>query len=154
MTTTVTPLAFDHRIAELLEECALPSEDLGADSKSLLYGIESGRAVIGLVGLELYGTVALLRSLAVSPRHQRTGMGGQLLRHAEGVAAEHGIDSLYLLTTTAEHYFHSHGYVPADRQDAPAAIVGTRQFTGLCPASAAFLVKRHVAHASANRQSP
>ena len=118
------------------------SEDLGADSKSLLYGIESDREVIGLVGLEVHGKVALLRSLAVSPRHQRTGMGGQLLRHAERVAAEHGVDSLYLLTTTAERYFHSHGYAPADRQDTPAAIAGTRQFTGLCPATAAFLVKR------------
>jgi hypothetical protein len=33
------------------------------------------------------------------------------------------------------------GYVAADRPSAPSTIAGSREFSSLCPASAAYLVK-------------
>ena len=46
-----------------------------------------------------------------------------------------------LLTTAAEPFFTRHGYRAANRQTAPEAIRRTREFAGLCPASAAYLTK-------------
>jgi arsenate reductase len=48
---------------------------------------------------------------------------------------------IYLLTTTAAGFFGKRGYLPADRDQAPAGIRATREFSGVCPASAAFMVK-------------
>ena len=53
-----------------------------------------------------------------------------------------GVATVYLLTTTAEHFFRSRGYVVTPRNAAPPAIRSTPEFTGLCPASSAFLSKR------------
>ena len=42
---------------------------------------------------------------------------------------------------TAESFFARHGYASADRDDAPPAIRATREFSGICPASSAFMRK-------------
>lgn len=95
----------------------------------------------GMVGLQLFGEVALLRSLAVAPESQRTGTGSGLLAHAEGWASARGVRRLYLLTTTAESFFARRGYQSVPRDAAPEPIRMTREFSGICPASSAFMVK-------------
>jgi amino-acid N-acetyltransferase len=45
------------------------------------------------------------------------------------------------LTTTAESFFAKHGYQRAARESAPAAIRGTREFAGICPASSTFMLR-------------
>jgi amino-acid N-acetyltransferase len=54
---------------------------------------------VGLVGLELHGRDALLRSLVVDPNSRTNGIGSQLVEHAENYARARGVDSIYLLTT-------------------------------------------------------
>jgi protein-tyrosine-phosphatase len=49
------------------------------------------------------------------------------------------VRTLYLLTTTAEPFFAKHGYARAAREAAPAAIRATREFSGICPSSSAFM---------------
>jgi amino-acid N-acetyltransferase len=99
-------------------------------------------APVGLVGLELHGASALLRSLVVAPANRSAGFGAALVERAEAHARERGVRAIYLLTTTAETFFRRHGYVTANRQDAPAEIKATREFADICPASSAFLFKR------------
>jgi amino-acid N-acetyltransferase len=99
-------------------------------------------APIGIVGVQLYGANALLRSLVVSPAHRTQGLGQRLVEHAEHHARERGAAAVYLLTTTAEAFFLSLGYAQTPRDSAPTAIRSTPEFTGLCPASSAFLSKR------------
>ena len=94
-----------------------------------------------MVGLEIYGTVALLRSLAVAPDGQGRGLGAALLAHAERAARQRGITALYLLTTTAEAFFARRGYVRLPRQAAPPVLRQTAEFAALCPASAVCLTK-------------
>ncbi len=53
-----------------------------------------------------------------------------------------GARAIYCLTTTAEAFFRRRGYVDADRDRAPAAVRETREFSAICPASSAFLVKK------------
>ena len=69
------------------------------------------------------------------------GAGARLLAHAESQARARGVKTLYLLTTTAESFFARHGYASADRDGAPPAIRATREFSGICPASSAFMRK-------------
>jgi len=97
---------------------------------------------VGVVGIELHGPVALLRSLAVAAHHRGTGLGRKLVAAAEARARSHGVQELCLLTTTAERFFERLGYQRAEREAAPASVRATSEFTTLCPASAVFMRKR------------
>jgi amino-acid N-acetyltransferase len=129
-------------VKQLLSESGLPIEDITAQHLQHFFGYGSGLEIAGLVGLELYGEVALLRSLAVAATHRGVGLGSRLVAHAERHARDQGVRSLYLLTTTAEQFFLCRGYSRIPREDAPTAIMGTREFAGICPASSAFMVKQ------------
>jgi amino-acid N-acetyltransferase len=128
-------------VAMLVAE-GLPASDLTqAHLESFFFtGIDS--APSALVGLEIYGETALLRSLVVSAAARSQGLGSALLLHAEAYAAAHQVSSIYLLTTTAEPYFERRGYRCLDRARAPFAIQSTCEFASLCPASSAFMIKR------------
>jgi len=125
----------------LLEAAGLPVADLTAAHLEHFFYCGSATAPIGIVGLELLGTDALLRSLVVAPEQRSAGVGGALVERAERHACECGARSLFLLTTTAADFFGRRGYVAADREAAPPAIRATREFAELCPASSAFLMK-------------
>ncbi len=127
-------------IKELLRSVNLVIEDIEenlTDFKVLV----SDQTLIGCIGLEVFGSMALLRSLAVQPNHQKKGYGLKLLNEIEEHASNLGLERLYLLTTTAEGFFKKNGYVIADRNTAPSEIAGTREFSDLCPASAIFMTK-------------
>ena len=96
---------------------------------------------LGIVGLELSPPYGLLRSLVVDARARRRGVGSRLLAHAEAHARSRGVRWLYLLTTSAEAFFAARGYAFVDRSEAPQIIRFSTEFTTLCPASAAFMVK-------------
>jgi len=129
-------------VEALLASCNLPSADLEARHFAHFFACGPAHALTGVVGLELYGSVALLRSLAVAPEARGQGLGKQLVAHMEAHAAAQGVSALYLLTDTAAPLFLSLGYAVTERAAAPAEIRGTRQFASQCPASAAFMVKR------------
>jgi amino-acid N-acetyltransferase len=125
----------------LLEDAGLPTGDLTDTHCEHFFFVGTADAPTGLVGLELFGDVGLLRSLVVAPPRRGRGDGLALVKHAEAAARRQGIAALYLLTTTAEDFFARHGYRRAERAVAPAAIRSTREFAGLCPASSAFMSK-------------
>ena len=142
MTPSIQQVSFDKRIAALLKESDLPTEDLSSGSVAVLYSYNVNNDFQGIVGLELYGSCGLVRSLAVTPGCRGRGIGEALLGFAERVAAASGVAELYLLTTTANRYFSKHGYSMVDRVAAPEPIARTPQFSALCPSSSAFMVKR------------
>ena len=126
----------------LLESVDLPVADLTEDHCEHFFYWGPPASPTGLVGLELFGDVALLRSLVVNPASRSSGMGSALVRYAEHYAQTQGVHTLFLLTTTAEGFFARHGYSKAEREAAPPAIRSTREFAGICPASSAFLSKQ------------
>ncbi|HEY6123930.1 MAG TPA: arsenic resistance N-acetyltransferase ArsN2 [Steroidobacteraceae bacterium] len=128
-------------VQSLLESAQLPTADLTADHCEHFFYLGSPATPAGLVGLELFGDVALLRSLAVTPADRASGNGSALLEHAETYARSAGVKFLYLLTTTAEDFFARRGYTRTARDAAPPAISTTREFAGICPASSAFMSK-------------
>jgi N-acetylglutamate synthase-like GNAT family acetyltransferase len=129
-------------VIRLLSASALPTADLTPRHMTHFFGAAAGGDLKGVVGLELYGGVALLRSLAVAEERRATGLGSRLVERAERHASERGVTSLYLLTATAEAFFRHRGYDRIPREEAPEAIKATPEFTGICPLSAAFMVKQ------------
>lgn len=137
----IEPIESIEQVKRILMSSDLPTEDIVSPSCVQFFGILEDTNLLAIIGLELYGNVGLLRSLAVLPTSQQAGLGKRLVKHAESVAMQNGVEQLYLLTTTAESYFLQQGYNPTSRDDAPEAIKATSQFAGLCPDSAAFLAK-------------
>jgi amino-acid N-acetyltransferase len=128
-------------VKRLLVESGLPAEDITVQHLQHFFACGPGRDLEGLVGLELFGEVALLRSLTVASGRRGSGLGSRLVEHAEHYARDRGVKSLYLLTMTAEAFFLRRGYARLPREKAPDAIRNTKEFGGICPLSSAFMVK-------------
>lgn len=141
MTRSIQPMRPTPGVKALLAANQLPVSDLDGTATIVLFGCVTDEQLHGIVGLDVHGDGALLRSLAVSEARRGTGLGAALLAHAEQFAAQQGIRTLYLLTTTAEGFFARHGYRPMLRAEAPAFIAATSQFSQLCPSSSAFMAK-------------
>ena len=135
-----TPNEFD--VKHLLQKCGLPVSDITPKHLEHFFGFGDNSGLLGVVGLEVFGTVALLRSLAVSSKHRKNGIGRHLVAHAEQYAHAQGVQIIYLLTTTADQFFSKLGYSPAPRSQAPFAIQETAEFSNLCLSSSIFMVKR------------
>jgi amino-acid N-acetyltransferase len=129
-------------VRALLETERLPASDLDERALERFSIWRDDAGVNGVVGLELYGDVALLRSLVVARHARDKGAGAALTQAAEKRAVESGARVVYLLTTSAERFFLARGYQKVDRADAPKSIQGTTQFSGLCPSSAVLMMKQ------------
>lgn len=144
----IQPISLAPEVEALLTECGLPVSDLAASNDLNLLGVlESGR-LVGVVGVEVFGRLGLLRSLAVRPASRNAGVGGRLVYRAEILAKDRGITALYLLTTTASVFFRVHGYKPVSRRQAPEAIATSAQFSALCPTSSLLMRKPLAGNAS------
>lgn len=125
----------------LLEYAQLPAGDLDESSLQGFLVCRDELGVVAAVGLDVFGQVALLRSLVVDSELRGQGLGGQLTAAAEVLARQSGVESIYLLTTTADEFFRAHGYRFLARSEAPPAIQRTTQFSALCPFTAVLMVK-------------
>ena len=131
----------ESRVKQLLAECQLPFEDITPSHLQHFLVARQETRFTGVIGLELMGTFALLRSLAVSEPFRGQGIASQLTTQAEDYARTHEIESLYLLTTTAESFFAKRGYQTMGRDRVPTAVQETAEFQSLCPATAVCMVK-------------
>jgi amino-acid N-acetyltransferase len=138
----IKPVPQCAQLVQLLSACNLPTSDIGSSGSLQLFGAYAGAELIGAVGLEVYAPVALLRSLAIMTEQRGSGLGKILVEYAERQAFAQGIGELYLLTTTASPFFSKLGYTMSGREDAPATIMATTQFSSLCPSSSIFMRKR------------
>jgi amino-acid N-acetyltransferase len=132
-------------IEQLLVESKLPTagvaEMLAADATSFLVAGAPGDDHVGVAGLEVCDTAALLRSVAVRSDWRSRGIGNELVARAITDARSRGLDALFLLTETAEHYFPRFGFERVDRAGMPAAIAETVEFKSACPSSAIAMKK-------------
>lgn len=141
MTYSIEPIEPGGSVEALLSANHLPTSDLKGGARVMLFGCVTDARLRGVVGLEIHGQVALLRSLAVPASERSSGLGAALVAHAEQFAARQGVEAIYLLTTSAAGYFERRGYSHVPRQAAPQAIANTSQFSDLCPSSSAFMAK-------------
>lgn len=114
----------------------LPADDIRLDNSVYFTYYNTEEAIVGSGGLELYGTKALLRSLAVSPEIRGQQLGKQivsdLLRKAQSLA----MSEVYLLTESAFYFFHKLGFEELKRDEVPEEIRSSTEFSQVCPTSA------------------
>lgn len=128
-------------VLRLLTESGLPTADLEPAHMEDFLGASDHEDLVGTIGLERHGRLALLRSLASVPARRNAGLGTALVATAERHAAEIGVSALYLLTNTAQQFFARRGYQAMAREAAPETIRGSAEFSRICPASAALMTK-------------
>ena len=126
----------------LLEQCGLPFSDINTDQFENFLYLGTPDNPSGLVGLEMFAPVALLRSLAVSQNERGKGYGRFLVFAAEELAERRNISKIYLLTQTAELFFKNLNYHSIPRQFAPDSIRNTGEFSGVCSESAVLMTKQ------------
>ncbi len=128
-------------VRELLQASGLPIEDLGPERLDGFLIAEHDEVVVGLIGLEVFGNVGLLRSLVVEKNARSAGLGGKLVGALEAAAEVAGISELWLLTIDAEKFFQRHNYEIVKREAAPLEVQGSGEFSSLCP-DTAYLMRK------------
>ena len=133
-------------IEQLLTESGLPVEGVAdivrASTGEFLVAESVGDGqLVGVAGLEICCDDALLRSVAVRPEWRSHGVGRDLVHEIVDHAESRGFPALYLLTMTAERYFPRFGFSRIERDAAPKGIAESKEFTSMCPSSAAVMVK-------------
>jgi C_GCAxxG_C_C family probable redox protein len=123
------------QLKDLLKKSNLPFSDIDAFQHQY-FGLFDGEALIGSVGVEQYGTYGLFRSLAVKSDLRSRGLGKQLHSSILDYCLHTGIKTLYLLTTTASHYFGKFGWEIIRRDDTPESIQQSKEFASICPSTA------------------
>jgi amino-acid N-acetyltransferase len=126
------------RIEQLLESASLPTLGVAEHVQHFLVA-EQGETIVGVIGLEVYGETALLRSAVVSFDLQRTGIGRLLYAYNLKQARRLGVKRLILLTNTAEGYFIRKGFRKIDQKGVSGPITISVEFTGACPSHAACM---------------
>lgn len=133
--------AHDHdAICALLQECALPSQDIRAYPSDFVVA-EDGERLAAVVGLQLVGQAGLLRSLAVQSHYRGRGLAQALVARIVAHAHARGIAKLYLLTTTAEKFFERLGFAMTERSAVPSEMLATEEFQSLCPSTAVCMTR-------------
>ena len=122
-------------VESLLAASDLPTDGVRDNFSSFLVADDNG-AIAGAIGLEKYGSVALLRSAVVAPDHRGSGVGQRLVEQLLQRAEEAGVDDLYLLTTTADKYFPKFGFTRTTRSAVPDPLKASAEFRGACPDTA------------------
>lgn len=128
------------RVEALLEANDLPAQDIRAKSESFFLAT-SGSEPVGCGGVEQYGSDGLLRSVVIRESFRGEGYGMALCDDLEAQARACGVETLYLLTTTASRFFRRRGYEDCRRDAVPTAIQATTEFAELCPSTATCLRK-------------
>lgn len=125
----------------LLDAASLPTAGVPDTLEHFLVAERAGAGgeIAGAIGLELYGSVALLRSAVVDPALRGQRLGEALVQAALQYAEERGVDDIVLLTTTAQEWFPRFGFTRTSREALPAAVHASEELRGACPASAVVM---------------
>lgn len=126
------PEEFD-QIHELLIMSGLPIA--GVDANSGKYYIAGDYDLIGVIGVEQYGSAVMLRSLAVKPQFRKAGVAGKLIEYVFQVLQGTGVVNIYLLTNTAEGYLTRYGFTTLERSQVPNHVLAASALGEACSSS-------------------
>ena len=125
-------------INDLLTQSQLPLAGVAEHLSHFLLAV-ADESLLGCAGLEVYGTDALLRSVAVQAAEQSKGVGRALVERLRQQAEADGLRQLFLLTTTAASFFQRLGFQTITREEVPEAVQASVEFQGVCPLSATVM---------------
>jgi amino-acid N-acetyltransferase len=127
-------------VKRLLADNNLPVEGVAENFSNFLVA-DDEESIAGAIGLERFGSVALLRSAVVAPEYRGSGIGRRLIEELLTQAVRAGIGDVYLLTTTAEEYFPRFGFKRSTRTAVPDSLKSSAEFQGACPETATVMVR-------------
>jgi amino-acid N-acetyltransferase len=127
-------------VRALLSANGLPDADIDRHIEHFLLAWDDQR-LIATVGVELLGSLGLLRSLCVASDWRRRGLATTMCERVQAYARHARVDRLYLLTTTAQVFFERNGFSVCPRESVPPQVRRTAEFRSLCPASAVCMAR-------------
>jgi len=92
-------------ILNLLSQVQLPHDGVTDNVSAFLVARDESSRLIATIGLERHGNTALLRSAAVAPDYQGSGIGSRLTEQLLKRAANDNVERVVLLTSTAREFF-------------------------------------------------
>jgi len=122
-------------VLDLMRQCALLESGIAESIDSFIVARSAG-ALVGCAGLETYGGLGLLRSVAVSESARGHGLGTKLVGAVAALARSRGLHQLFLLTTTAPGFFERQGFLAVARSAVPAPIAQSWEFSVGCSQTA------------------
>ncbi len=93
---------------------------------------EDGETIVASAAMEVYGSSALLRSVAVHPDYQGRRIARQLVARLLERAQQNGVQRVYLLTTTAAAYFRRLGFKHIQREEVDRVVQSSLEFQVVC----------------------
>lgn len=128
-------------ILDLLGRCGLPQAGVREHLEGFWVAETEGR-LVGTAGAEVYGEVALLRSVATDPAYRAQGVARRLCAEVLRHVARLGVQRAYLLTESASDYFRRHfGFRDVPRSEADPRLAASAEFQGACPQTARLLAR-------------
>jgi amino-acid N-acetyltransferase len=122
-------------ILALLKASALPVAGIERHVETALVARDA-QQLLGCAAVEVYGQAGLLRSVAVEVEHRGEGWGERLTKAALELARKRGVRNIYLLTTTASHFFPRFGFTAITRAELDPVLSQSEELRGACPTSA------------------
>ena len=116
----------------LLQSDRLCFNDINAEGIHL-FGVKYKDDFVGYFGYELFGHLALFRSMVVVPEARKKGYGSLIWDQALKKMKSASVVDVYLLTNTATAFFSKQGFSEVARSSVPAAIASTTEFKYFCP---------------------
>lgn len=116
---------------QLLEKANLNTEGLAENLDNFLV-VEDVRQsepyVVGMVGLEIYGDLGILRSLVLRSESWNSKVGVELLSLIIGYGWKKGLREIYLMTQISQDFFEYWGFVEVTWDDLPEHLRQSSQF--------------------------
>jgi amino-acid N-acetyltransferase len=128
-------------IRRLLSGCGLPTLYIHRHLKFFIMA-KVARKIVGVIGLEPYGGVGLLRSLCVDPAYRGRGIAKTLNARIMAHAHRRGINRLYMFTLDAEEFASKLGFRKIDKSRLPKSIRSKWQFQKLKSYPAVCMTKK------------
>lgn len=122
-------------VLALIEDCGLPTAGFEQSLPTTVVA-RAGASVVGCAAVELYGSDALLRSVAVADTYRGRMFARALVDHALDMAGASGVTRVFVLTETATRYFERMGFRAVARDLVPEAVRVSTEFTEVCPETA------------------
>jgi N-acetylglutamate synthase-like GNAT family acetyltransferase len=92
-------------ILDLLTATGLPHDGATDHLDGFIVARDESGDMVACAAIERHGEIGLLRSVAVAPHLQKSGLGSRLVSEAIGEARKKDVQEIVLLTTDARDFF-------------------------------------------------
>ncbi len=98
----------------------MPADELAAEiADGIVFWVAEAERLLGVMGIQDKGEVALVRHAYVAPAAQKTGIGTKLLKHVEGLTKKPVLIGTWAAASWAIEFYRQNGFsvVPEDEKN-------------------------------------